>query len=122
MTEQPRQQKKKPLAGKLAGQMMLIASLAIFMGGGFVMAARVLPPIFGLDMDQKVSGLGGPMAMLVACWILAFFLVYLSVIVWMLVARLFLPRETIYAIMTSGPTWRFDHWLFNLICPEEEKT
>lgn len=120
MTAKPPRQKKKQPPGMLAGQLLLLAAIAVIMGGGFVVAAHVLPPIFGLDLDRKVSGLAGPMAMLLCCWVLAVFLVYLSVIVWMLVARLFLPRETIYAIMTGGPTWRFDHWLFNLICPDDK--
>jgi|GEM_PF-2387614 len=116
----PNNNAEKPLAGKLAGQLLLLSSLAVFMGGGFVMAARVVPPLLHVDMDQKVSGLGTVMAILFACCVLAIFLVYVSVAVWMLVARLFLPRATIYAIMTSGPTWRFDHWLFNLICPDDK--
>lgn len=110
----------KDLKSKIAGQILLLVSLAFFMGGGFVMAARVVPPLLNVDMDQKVSGLGTVMVILFACCVLGIFLVYLSVTVWMLLARLFLPRDTIYAIMTSGPTWRFDHWLFNFICPDDK--
>ena len=85
----PNNNAEKPLAGKLAGQLLLLASLAVFMGGGLVMAARVVPPLLHVDMDQKVSGVGTVMAILFACCVLAIFLVYVSVAVWMLVARLF---------------------------------
>jgi hypothetical protein len=120
MTEEIPPDDETPLLGRLAGQFTLVLIITIIMGGGLTMAARVLPPLAGLDMGHKVSGPSEAIAILVVACILIVLLTYLSVIVWMLVARLFLPRATIYAIMTSGPTWRFDHWLFNLICPDDK--
>lgn len=95
-------------------------SLTGVMGGGFVLAARVLPPLLGYDMDKKVAGIGDVAVMGVVFCVLTVLLVYLSVIVWLIVARLFVPRETMYAIMVFGPTSRFDHWLFNLLCPDND--
>jgi len=121
MDETPPPDSGEAPAGLAAGWVTLLASLVICMGGGFTLAARVLPPLAGFDMDEKISGIGTTIALLAAFCVLTVLLVYLSVVIWIVAARLFVPRETMYAIMTSGPTSRFDHWLFNLLCPQDEE-
>lgn len=115
----PAPEEAPPPARAGLGVLSLLASISGVMSGGYILAARALPYL-GCDLDRQPGGAGEIVALLTGFVVLTVFLVYLSVIVWMLVARLFVPRETIYAIMTSGPTWRFDHWLFNLICPDDK--
>jgi hypothetical protein len=111
---------ENPLPRQGVGWASLLLSLTSVMGGGFILAAQTLPPLFGFDMDKKVGGIGEVFVMGVVFCVVLFLLVYLSVIVWLIVARLFVPRETMYAIMIYGPTSRFDHWLFNLLCPDND--
>ncbi|MFN7114956.1 MAG: hypothetical protein ACK4PK_11435 [Alphaproteobacteria bacterium] len=120
MKTPPPPEDENPLPRQGAGWASLLLSITVVMGGGFILAARVLPPLVGFDMDKQVAGIGEVAVMGVVFCVLLVFLMYLSVIVWLIVARLFVPRETMYAIMIYGPTSRFDHWLFNLLCPDHD--
>lgn len=111
------QERKQARREALAG-----LSLMIFLGAimyfGSLLLFRDLPAYLGYDTQRLLSGWEVLGALVIAILIIVF-LVYLSVICWLVFAKLFFTRAEVLRIACYGPTTRFDHWLIDLFFPKD---
>lgn len=108
---------KKTDANLMLGWTSLTIMMAGFLAGGSILLTHCAETYLNIDLDQKIDHAGMMFLGLLAILLAIIFLVYAAAILWMVVMKPFLPRETVYTIMTTGITTRFDHWLFNRLYP-----
>lgn len=87
---------------------------------GALLIYRDLLPYLGVDMDAPVSAVMLFFVVIPLGALAVGLLVYIGVIAWLILMRPFLPRATVYTIMTAGPHTAFDRWLLDTIYPPKK--
>lgn len=97
------------------------AFLMVFLSYGSIGAYRGFVELTGFDMQRPVQLWELPL-LLAGCLIVLGVLVYLSLVAWLLFAKLFFTRAEVSKVVFYGPTTRLERWLVDVLFPNDEST